>query len=269
MRMSEREKKYVALLIIMVFVAALYFYYTKAVEPFLLERSNLQIQRVQMEDLERLQQAKINSLGDVQAKVEEKAKEAMEVVEPFFSGLPQDQLLMQTQQLIQQSGVIASAIEFSPVTVYYPGVTGEQQAIPSIRLAELAEKASGDNMQMDEPTADENQSQGETSNEESVPNGAYQFSMKIEVQGNHENLASFIRLLEATNKSVAVSSLSETMAETGIISGTININYYAVPKPAEDDYFDWSYASPTGKMEMFQQQYGVMPEMETPVTETP
>jgi hypothetical protein len=245
MRLSEKEKKYVLVLLILVFLAGVYFFYTSIVETFLQRTEDLKTKLVVLKQEELLMNTKIERLQTITQEIETKTTDAMKIVEPFYPALPQDRLLLLVQELILKSGLQVSEILFSGETLANLD-SGSQTALqPSYRLKELADQLSGNPPSVVLPD------QAKAKTEYMIPSA----SVTITYKGIHDNIITLFKACEALNRTVTLASLSETKDPTGVLDGTFTLTFYAVQKPLVDPFMDWTLEGATNRNDLFQQIY--------------
>ena len=278
MRLSEKEKKYVLVLLILMLLAGAYLFYTLGVEPFLQRTSDMKAELVGLEQQETLQNAKIGQLDMMKKDLTTKTTEAIALVEPFYPALPQDRLLLQIQDLALASGVTVSGIEYTGITVSEVAQVAETPALALYRLKELADLIAGRPVTDIAPEAP------------AIPppagvatNGIPQATMNLTFQGTHAQVISLIQAIEKLGRTVSVNNMNMqkstpvaalvdpnapvvtspapalnpdgTPAIPELLAGNMTLTYYAVEKPVPDAFMDWTLSSEKGRTDLFLKQY--------------
>ena len=80
-------------------------------------------------------------------------------------------------------------------------------------------------------------------------------SVTLQLKGNYPQVLSFIKELEALNRTVLISNMTLAANEGGMIEGSINLDFYALPKVQDQDrdkqYMSWPYSGIYGKTNPF------------------
>ncbi len=248
MRLSEREKKYVYVLVALLLLAAFYYFYTAAVEPFLKQKAEITLELATLEQQALLQQTQIKQLDKMNEEIRTRTDEAMKVVEPFYPALPQDGLLLLMQALVMQSGMQTSDIGYSLATVAEPGMAKQETVPLAYQMKTLADLAMGKPVEAPVPP----EAPAETAvGQYAIP----QVVFTLGYTGTHEQVQAFILACESLQKTVAVSSLKESKGDDGQMTGTLSVTFYAVEKPLEDKTFEWTLPASLEKTDLFSQQY--------------
>ena len=276
MRLSEKEKKYILVLLILMLLAGAYLFYTMGVEPFLQRTSAMKAELVGLEQQETLQNAKIGQLDTMKKDLATKTTEAISLVEPFYPALPQDRLLLQIQDLALASGITVSGIEFSGVTVSEVVPVAEVPTLAPYRLKELADLVAGRPVSVVPPAVPAVPPPADV-----ATNGIPQATMNLAIQGTHAQVISLIQAIEGLGRTVSVSNLNMQASEPVVnpadpntpvvipatpalnpdgtipvmLAGTMSLTLYAVEKPVPDSFMDWTLSSEKGRTDLFLKQY--------------
>ena len=245
MRLSEKEKKYVLVLLILLFLAGVYFFYTSVVETFLQHTEALKTELVVLKQEELLVNSKIERLKTISTEIDTKTTDAMKVVEPFYPALPQDRLLLLVQELILKSGLQVSEIQYSGAAIANFGAGAQTANQPTYRLKELADLLSGN------PPAVVLPDQTKTKTDYMIPSA----SVTIAYKGIHDNIITLFKACEALNRTVTLDALSEVKDPAGVLDGKFTLTFYAVQKPLPDPFMDWTLEGATNRNDLFQKIY--------------
>lgn len=262
MQLSEREKKYVLLLLILAILAAGYFFYSLGISPFFERKAALELELTTLQQQDQLQQIKLLQLEEVKGNLNKKSDEASTLVKPFYPALPQDRILLLVQSLTLQSGLTVSDLKMSELTISVPGTITLISDPFSYHLKDLLARANGVNI------ADSATESAITANPDQIINEASVPRMDVEIsfKGRHSDLEKFIQLCEGLQRTVTITNLNEsasspdptvatTVGTIGIAdvlqSGTMTLSFFAVDKPGKDEFMDWSLGSGPAKKDLF------------------
>jgi hypothetical protein len=244
MQLSEREKRYVLLLALMLLIAGVYFYYTLVVEPFMMERQTLKTELDDLQSKELLVDTQIENIPVLKEQLEKKLTDSMELVAPFYPDLPQDRIILLLQQLIRTSGLSVGDIGFTDPALQNLQVTQDISQVSTYRLKELSAIISG--------------AQNQISTPEEVGIGSQTLpgmTISLSYTGEQEQLVAFMDSIESLGRTVTVDNLTVSVGEERILSGGMNLNLYAVDKPAPDPFMDWNLEGIVGKSSLFESVY--------------
>lgn len=92
-------------------------------------------------------------------------------------------------------------------------------------------------------------------------------TISLSYTGEQEQLVSFMDSIESLGRTVTVDNLTVSVGEERILSGGMNLNLYAVDKPAPDPFMDWNLEGVVGKSSLFESVYQFStPEEDNPET---
>lgn len=247
MSLSEREKKYVISLIVLILVATSFYFYTIAVEPFIYQQEVYAIEIESLYQEELLQQTKLRQDAPLGQELELKKQEAMALSSPFFPELPQDRIVLLVQELVRESGLSVTQSTYSS-----PALGGPAEMPPALQelsydLKTLAYIATGKEAPLAPPAdgavAEPPPAEGAA--------GIPQVAVSLTFSGTERNVLELIGAVEAENRTITITQLSQTQEPDGTISGTVTLNFYAVEKLMPDPFMDWSEAEAEGRDNLF------------------
>ncbi|QAA31165.1 hypothetical protein [Clostridium manihotivorum] len=255
MKISEREKYLLGILLAVLVVVGYYqFVYTKQVEKI----DGLKTQRAASQSKYNEVMATINSLDSkkeqvkiLNAKISDKSKN-------LYPELIQEKLILEIDDLIKGSNLKAN-VNFSNLQVQ--GVESNKstyQPLPSSSLQSLADQYNNKASQSttvtnNQQSGNSNQAAQQNNNgqtkDSSGGNTAQQMKVTLSFKGTYSNLATFIKNVEARNKRIVLSNLSMTQSSDKNISGSLTMEFYAVPKIGDEDsdYSKWILNNKYGK----------------------
>lgn len=277
MKLTFREK---IMLMVLGGIAVIALFYYFLVTPQLDKLVQLGVERQAVRQEVQRVEAQIASMDSIKQQYETLNTRIAEKTTRFFPTILQDKLITVLQDLLDRTAVKAEGANFAlleAVPLETPKTEHEKQS-PAGQLVTQYQQLNGNTagaktQQEKEPAAQETQQTQETQDAQTgqtaqeAQNTQTQtlaqtqeplsldqgLTVTIQFTASYEQLMSFIKSLEALDRTILVKNLSVTKTEDGTLNGTILVDFYALPKITEQDetYFQWSYNDLYGKGDPF------------------
>jgi len=246
MKLSQREK--ILLSVLGVFVIA-WLYYNFAFTP---QYAALEETRGKLEEL----QKKVEDIeiyndpnGAMQQKYKSSEESIAEATEKYFPEILQERQIRIVDQMLTSAALKGNVLAFSEIApalvLERPGERQPKDALPDGKtfvLQELADKMNPDPEEAKAAEVKEFSGSGIVEKQETL----------VEFSGTYPQIINFIKAVETYPKKIMISNINisrENMAGSteaplvaGELSGTINIQFYGIPKmhPQQDEaYTTW------------------------------
>ena len=250
MKLTKREKILVAILIVVVFIGLIYKF---VVSPQLKEMSNLKksvyeyksrVDKVKMEVSQSSPLKKEYKIMNVKTKV---------ISQNLFPSITQEKIIYIINDLLVKANLNGASIAFSDVNIKSVELKKELEKNNDYLLKELKDKYKNNYIkkaQSKEVIADEKDSSDKTE----------KMTITINFQGKYIDLINFIKLIENYDKKIILSdlkiindSLNNENINNNTISGSIVLDFYAIPKlyDNDEDYLKLEYNGGYGKDDPF------------------
>ncbi len=247
MKISKREKN----LLIFLGVLIIFFGYYKLI--FTKQRediSSLKLQRTALTDKLNTMERNIASLDTLKTKTEEASERISLKTNKLYPYLSQNKLIVELDKLLKDAGIIGNMTFAMPTYESLQAAAASQEESPSSILKPIAEQYKKLNNTENNASEEAQETQGETTSE----TGAVE-SLKVNItfNGSYNNYIKFMQLLESNSKRIFISSLALSQNTQEEVSGTLTLDFYAVPKITDEDesYDQWAFNNSYGKENPF------------------
>ncbi|GFZ32513.1 hypothetical protein CSC2_30390 [Clostridium zeae] len=252
MKISEREKYLLGILLAVLVVVGYYqFVYTKQVEKI----AGLKTQRAAAETKYNTIMNTINSLDKKEADLKILNAKIIDKSKNIYPELIQEKLILELDDLLKGANLKGN-ISFSNIQVQ--GVEGKKstyQPLPSSSLQGLADQYNNSTSNNNNKTNNSGTQVTQQNNGQAVQakdgggNTAEQMKVTLNFRGSYQNLTTFIKNIEERIKRIVLSNLSMAQSTQTGITGTLTLEFYAVPKVGDEDsdYSKWLLTNKYGK----------------------
>ncbi|WP_418223159.1 hypothetical protein [Clostridium isatidis] len=248
MNISKREKYLIGIFLAVLICFVYYqFVYTKQVEK-------LKVVRAEKESVEERYNDVMKAIANLDAMEEEFKILKANVLgksEKLYPVIMQEKIIIELDELLNDSGLSAN-IAFSPIEVS----PAEKLVSPEIKKTESSLKAfvdeyNGNVSNTGESSSNSANGQGGTNQENSTT--TEQLKVAINFSGTYEALKSFIASVQNYERKIVIPNISITAQSEVELTGVMNLEFYAVPKIADQDidYLIWSLNNIYGKEILF------------------
>lgn len=230
MKLTKREKLMLQVFCMVAIVALSYYF---IIIP---QIDNLKVVSEQLiaKDLEvSMVKTEIASIPSLEEEVSTFDMQIQDSTEQFFPELLQKKLIVILDKVFNDSGISAESISFSQINV--PTIEG---VLPD--TATTPDAAA---------TPDTTTPSDVISQKQRIPI-VESMSITIPLKGSYEQIMESITKLEEMNRVIIINSIQLATAEDGLVSGGINIDFYALSKDTlnsqDEEYTSWPYDNPHG-----------------------
>lgn len=246
MKISKREKFLLGLLVA-VFITVVYYQFV----------FKLQVEKINERKIERDKKLAefneavktINNLDVTRLNFKVLNSNILDKSKSFYPVLLQEKIILELDKLLQSSGIEGnisfSPVEVSPVEQFIaPEVTKEESSLKSI-VDEYNGLTNGKSTSEDASNNSEENEKAEDSSDIT----AEQFKIAISFTSSYEGLKRFLDLVDDSNRNIAITNISITPTSSSNVSGTMNLEFYSVPKIGNEDmeYLKWTLENTYGK----------------------
>lgn len=170
----------------------------------------------------------------------------------FYPTILQDKLILDLNTFLNSS-TLNGDIGFSEITVNPIEIPSSQVKLKSQSTFQgIVNQYEGDvqksinETENEEPT---NESTSNITNEDSITPTVEMLKVSLNFKGDYDSLKSFISKIETSGREIIITDLTSTVGYNGELTGTMNLEFYAIPKISEDDtsYLQWNMNGRYGK----------------------
>lgn len=246
MKISKREKFFLGLLVT-VFITVVYYQFI----------FKLQVQKINEKRIERDKKLAeyneaiktINNLEMTRLNLKVLNSNILDKSKGFYPALLQEKIILELDKLLQSSGVRGN-ISFSPIEI----AAVEKLTVPEVTKGESSLKPIVDeyngvtnSQSITEETS--NSSEENEQEDDSSDSTIEQFKIAINFTSSYEGLKKFLDLVNGSSRDIAITNISISPTSSSDISGTMNLEFYAVPKIGDGDmeYLKWTLDNTYGK----------------------
>jgi type IV pilus assembly protein PilO len=241
MRISKREKILLGLLLFAVFIYLFYnFVHLRNEEKIAELETELELKNSQVETL----MASINNEEDLNSQFKELNFEISDMSKSYLPDLDQEKLILFIDEKLSEYEIETTNISFNNESIInFTKKVQEDNSQYRYRLEELRDIYY--DVQKVENPEEESTEEDETLKEASAEN----FKFNINFSADYYNLLDFINDLQNNQFEVTLSNMTLTLVEDAAIenidnienlmSGTMMMDIYSIPKLHEHDYMNW------------------------------
>ena len=196
----------------------------------------------------------INTLDSRKASMDLLLTKTTEKASKFYPEIAQDKLIDELNTLMTNAELKTSAITYTNKEVS----AVEKYTIGKKTLGEGTLGSIVDSYKGTTSTATPSNNSSSSSASTSSTSGATgptiaQLKVTLTVNSSYDSVKKFLQALEANAERINVTNMQLSPKSDTDVTGTINLEYYAVPKldNSDDDYLKWAYNNVYGKDTMF------------------
>lgn len=250
MRLSKREKVMLILLgFFLIGVVYYQFVFTKQVSKL----SSLRDERQQLQDSYDKMQASVISVdkNNTAIKIYKDSIESKSM--EFYPQIYQDRIILEINDLLEKAKIKGSLsfseVEVLPVNKYFADSNSETQEPTLKKPADEINSLEKQNKENSDKNTGE-------STVDSVDNDGLlveQMQVTVNFTGAYEDVSEFIKLVSEYARLIAVPNIALTSSGDNKVSGTLNLEFYSVPKVSDEDaeYLQWTIDNTYGKSNPF------------------
>lgn len=250
MKISKKEKFLLGLLGI-VFITVVYYQFV-----FTPQSEKVSERRAERDLKEKEYNEAMSTINNLEAKrlgVKVLNSNILDKSKSFYPVLLQEKIILELDTLLQSSGLNGN-ISFSPIEVSVV----EQFIAPEITKAESSLKpiadqyTEADNSETSsEETSQDTSNKSEESKKEKDAKGTTTEQLKVAINftGSYEGLKRFLDSVDNGSRDIAITNIAITPTSSSDISGTMNLEFYGIPKINDEDmeYLKWTLENTYGK----------------------
>jgi len=232
MRINKREKILLGVLLLALFIYLFYNYiYLSNEEKIADLEAELEVKNNQVEEL----MTAINNEKELNAQFKELNFEIADMSKKYLPDLEQEKLIVFMDNKLAEFEIDTPNISFNNDSIVsFSSQQAEKNAGYRYRLEELKDIYLG-TQQVDEAA--------EEGSEEGLANAnAENYRFNINFSADYYNLLDFIDDLQNNQFEVTLSNLSLSLSEINLMSGTMMMDIYSIPKLHQHDFESWVWA---------------------------
>ena len=247
MNISEKDKKLLAVFLIVLICFGYYEFGFTTMRKKISELNQKKEETIQKYDSAMLL---VNSLPKKQSELKIMKVKIDDHLAAFYPAISQEKIILELDKLLNDSKLTGN-ISFSPVSVQ----TVEAVQDKTANKAESSLKPTRDKYEKEfnvkrEDSSNNSKKQGsQAAPSEKSTATTEQLKITVTFTGIYGALKSFLAAVDKNDKRIVVNKISVTQQTAEGISGTMNLEMYAVPKPADKDteYLIWKLKNTYGK----------------------
>lgn len=242
LKLTNRERKLVAVLGVLLAAAVLYYVIIK---PQLDMVSKLEIKAKQYDIVIKDMRAKASPDNPAYKQYNELYSKTAELISPFYPDIIQEKLILMLEDKINKANIAVSTITFTePAPTDMKAQQPVQQPQQSDELKALTEQLNNNGSSANKPAPSKADEKTPIINK---------MTATINFKGGYSQIYSFIKSIEAENRSIACSSLTIDSSEDGMLNGVLILDFYSIPKAIsqDGDYLNWDIQNTYGKPNPF------------------
>lgn len=257
MKLTMREKVF---LIVLSTSAVLFLGYLFMIKPQLEKTDELTIQKTNLQ----LQVDKVNTEIALIKKIDDDIKiwdDKIQVKSKrFFPAILQDKILLILNNLLVTTQLKSNNIDFNQITIasvkLYKPTEGKKfpvmEMVDQYKSVIQASSNTGNNAQVESDQSNGNELKNVQKDIQDI-NEVESMSVLLQIDGNYGQIMSFIKGIEALDRTTIVRNINITYNEQDLLSGSIQVDFYALPKLHDQDaeYFNWPFKGTYGKINPF------------------
>ncbi|MBB6623418.1 hypothetical protein [Clostridium gasigenes] len=256
MKMSKKEK-YLLGILGTVLISILYYQFI-----YINQVKKLDVKKKEKVEIETRHDEVLQSIKTLESRKENLKilnSSILEKSSDFYPTILQEKIILEIDKLLTDSGLNGN-IAFSPIEV----ASVETMVAPEVAKAESSMKIIADEYngsykseeeakKQETPNAGKDEKSGEKVESQTGVATAEQLKVAINFTGSYDTLKKFILSVQEYKRKVVITNVAITPKSEAQVTGTMNIEFYAVPKLGDDDaaYLKWTMESVHGKDILF------------------
>lgn len=256
MKMSKKEK-YLLGVLGTVLISILYYQFI-----YINQVKKLDVKKKEKVEIETRHDEVLQSIKTLESRKENLKilnSSILEKSSDFYPTILQEKIILEIDKLLTDSGLNGN-IAFSPIEV----ASVETMVAPEVAKAESSMKIITDEYngiykpeektkKEETPNAGKDEKNAEKVESETGVATAEQLKVAINFTGSYDALKKFILSVQEYKRKVVITNVAITPKSEAQVTGTMNIEFYAVPKLGNDDaaYLKWTMESVHGKDILF------------------
>jgi hypothetical protein len=166
----------------------------------------------------------------------------------LFSEIREENLIVDIDKLLTENNLKALSIAFSDikaVTVQKSQIEVKDDKESNVKS--IVDEYNG--IPIKKSNNNDKSSSNNTANNNKDMPSVENMSLSINFSGTYKNLMEFIKSTEAYSKRIVVSNLKISQGATDQVTGTMQLELYAIPKISDEDkdFFKWDFNNTYGK----------------------
>ena len=254
MKLNPREKIMLIALAILIVLAGSYFLLIKP------ELDQIDLLKIEKDELE-IKIDEINKELSMGSKIDADIMEldilVEEMTKDFYPEILKDKIIVLLDDLVNKTNIENDSVVFSKImiqaiklnsitdgsSISYPLNDLANEYLAMHPLEEVEEVVTEESIG---PVID---TSGISIDEKKIKS----MSIKFQLNGTYEQLTSFIKEIEALERSVVITDLVVVKGEEEQLLSNMDVIFYAIPKMYEQDeeYYEWEYENEYGKVDPF------------------
>lgn len=253
MRLNKREKILIA---VMFFIVLLGGYY-KFIFSYQREKLNNLTQQKEEYD-KKLQNINIQIalMNKTQTDIKDLNSKIIEMTMRLFPYINQESFIVDIDKLLSANNLKGISFAFSDIkAVPIEEKKQEEKDDKTSSLKGVVDEYNGSQNNNKNVNNDKKTNKTNDKDKPSTEN----ISLSINFKGTYKDLTAFIKSVEGYSKKIVISNLqisqgnnnssNDTISETGDVSGSMQLEFYAIPKISDEDkdFFKWDFNNEYGK----------------------
>lgn len=252
MKVTKREK----ILLIVLSIILLGFLYNKFVLTKQKEKiSTLQAQRDDYSKKVSEIKAKVESKDKKQAEIKVLNSKIIDKTSRLFPSIDQEVIIIMLDKMFENSKLQGDVVSFSEVSDDKLTSEKKNSIVLGNELNKLVQQYN--NIESDKKSIEKqiDNKVAENSTKENNKTGiatTNKMQVTVSFKGNYLQFLGFIKEVEAFKKKIIINKINLAASEDNAISGNVILDFHAIPKFNEEDYFPWKFEMPSGKENPFE-----------------
>ncbi|WP_066617282.1 hypothetical protein [Clostridium magnum] len=250
MKLSKRGKTLLAVLIFLLVTEGYYNFV-------------FSLQRDKLNDILNQKAEYDKKLQDIRSKIASKKKKeedikiiyakATSMTSRLFPEIREENLIVDIDKLLTDNNLKALSIAFSDIkAVTVQKTQKETKDDKESNMKSIVDEYNGIPVKKNSDSKNNSTKNSNNNNNKDMPS-VENMSVSINFIGTYKNLMEFIKSTEAYSKRIVVSNLKISQGATDQVTGTMQLELYAIPKISDEDkdFFKWEFNNAYGKVNPF------------------
>lgn len=244
MKLSKRGKILAAVLIFLLVTEG---YYNFVFSPQRNKLNDIINQKAEYDKKLRDMNAKIASKKKKEEDIKIIFSKASSMTSRLFPEIREENLIVDIDKLLTENNLKALSIAFSDIkAVTVQKLQTQAKDDKKSNVKSIVDEYNGIKV---EKSNTNNKNSGTTNNNDKDMPSVENMSLSINFIGTYKNLMEFIKSIEGYSKRIVVSNLKISQGATDQVTGTMQLELYAIPKISDEDkaFFKWDFNNTYGK----------------------
>lgn len=246
MRLNKREKILLSVAVTLLLTAG---YYKFVFSPQREKVNNLAQQEEEYDKKLQDINKKLSSKNSIETDTKVLNSKIQDMTSELFPSIKQENFIVDISKILKDANLRGISLSFSDIkAVPVEEAKTEEKDEKTSSLKNTVDEYNGLPVKKQDNKKTNNNASNDKKDDKDKPS-AENISLNINFKGPYPNLMKFVKGIEGYSKKIVISNLQISQAGTEGVTGSIQLEFYAIPKISDEDkeFFKWEFNNTYGK----------------------